>query len=480
MGKRICSFLLCLLLCMANPAAACAASGSDYTRLGLNDAWKYSTGKGVNVAVIDSGANLNDPVIAPRIKGVYNAFTGSTKREDVHGSWSHGTSCAKALVGAAPGVNLYIIKAGDSEGIYDDAVEKGLRWAKSQKCRVISMSFGGDHVSTYSALISELYYASSNSVLVCASGGNTGKYEYHYPASLDHTLSVAAAQYNAGKKQYVTVTKGTYNNKMDVAAPGGASSSAAAFAAGAAALLFQANPSMTARECHTLLRDTALDLGTKGKDYRSGYGLIQPYKALKKILNMKPAPSPTPSPAPQYAKSLKLSSEKMTISAGKSKRLTCTRIPSSSKDKIEWSSDHPSIASVDSSGNVKGQEAGTAVITARTSRGVKASCKVTVCPAYMNGWLRNSVNGKTLHGQLLVTWNRDAKSSGYQIQIASDAKFTQNVVKKVIWNNKTTELKFTGLGKGRGYYMRMRAYKTVGKTTYYGGWVRTTSPVHVQ
>ncbi len=84
---------------------------------------------------------------------------------------------------------------------------------------------------------------------------------------------VGAATYDANKKQYVVIPKGTYNDRIDLVAPGGSTSAAAPFAAGTAALLFQANPSLTAKHCRDILRKTALDLGEKGKDYHYGYRL---------------------------------------------------------------------------------------------------------------------------------------------------------------------------------------------------------------
>lgn len=311
--KRVCCLLLCALLLVPgagtafgqgvqgtvdsdtweielHPGNVLYASGSvssgDRSNLKLDEVWKTVKGKGVNVAVIDGGANLNDPAIKSRVKGVYNAKTGSTSRSDISND-SHGTSCAKILVGVAPKVNLYIIQAGSGGYIYGDQVERGLAWAKSKNCRVISMSFGKETYSQseYNA-INNLYTASSNSALVCASGGNSGKKEYHYAASYDNTLSVGAAKYSSGKKQYVVIPKGTYNDRMDVVAPGGSTSAAAPFAAGVAALLFQARPSMTAKECRDILNSTAKDLGAKGYDPHYGNGLIQPYSALKKVMKI--------------------------------------------------------------------------------------------------------------------------------------------------------------------------------------------------
>lgn len=458
--------------------ARAGVGNADYARLRLTDVWKHATGRGVNVAIFDyTGVNPYDPAIRPNVKGVYDARTGSTSWGDVYdGSSSHGTNCAKSLLGVAPGVNLYIVKLS-----YESNVIDGLSWARSKGCRVVSFSgwtYKNFDQEEYNAI--QEAYTAAKSVLLCASGGNTGKKEYHYPASHTNTLCVGAATYSAGQNQYVVIPKGTYNDRMDLVAPGSSTSGAAPVAAGTAALLFQAKPAMTARECHNILRNTALDLGIKGKDLRYGYGLIQPYKALEKIKNIGATSVPVKKDTKVYAKSLKISNKKLDLYVGQSKKLTCKRMPSNSRDKITWSSSRSSVASVDARGKVKAKNVGDAVITAKTAKGVKAICKVTVYPAMVNGQIQNYKNGKVLHGRLLSKWKRNAKATGYIVQIATDKNFTRNLKSKKITRNKTVSYEFTGLKKGRGYYWRIRSYKNKGGYVYYSGWVSTSSPVYVR
>lgn len=466
MKKKILCFIMCLILLFSNAGITFASNSdilypdgtsADNTRLDMDDAWKYATGKGVNVAIIDGGANLYDPQLTSRIKGVYNAKTGSTRWEDVHStSESHGTNCAKNLLKVAPNVNLYIIKAGGGSYIYTDQVIKGLEWAKSKKCRVVSLSFGGDNFvqKEYDAIQS--LYAGSPSALVCASAGNSGKNEPHYPASFTNTLSVGAATYNSSQKKYVVIPKGTYNNQIDVVAPGSTTSAAAPFAAGVAALLFQAKPSLTASECRNLLRSTALDLGTKGKDPHYGYGLIQPYKAIKKLLNITPP-----------AQSIHLSHKSGTMYVGDSKKLSYKLTPSSSKEKVTWSSSNTKIAAVNSSGVVTAKASGSVTITAKTASGKKASCKVAVRPS----WVPGKIIYYKSDGKLTVSWDKDTTVSGYQVQIAANSTFTNNLTQKTISSNLSTGYTFKNLKKSSRYYVRIRSYKKVNsKTTYYSPW----------
>lgn len=453
----------------------------DLTRLRLNDVWKHATGRGVNVAIIDySGADPYDPAIRPNVKGVYNVRTGSEAWGDGYDpGQSHGTNCAKNLLQVAPDINLYIIRISYEKDLLD-----AVRWARSKKCRVISCSVwtydrGVNAASDpedaaieaeYNA-IQSVYGAADNSILLCASSGNTGKQEYHYPSAHTNTLCVGAAAYDTGKGQYVVRPKETHHDKMDVVAPGGATSAAAPIAAGTAALLFQAEPSMTARQCHSIIRSTALDLGAKGRDQWYGYGLIQPYKALSKVKNL----GGTGTQA-VYARSLKLSKTKLDLYMGQSSSLTCSRSPSGSKDKITWTSSNRSVASVDAKGKVRAKNVGETVITAKTARGVRATCAVDVYPTRVSsGRIQSQKNRR-----LLATWSRNAKAQGYILQIATNKKFTQNVKEKKITKNKTVKYTFTGLKAGRRYYWRIRTYEKAGRYVYYSGWSSQKTPVLVR
>lgn len=371
MYKKVISVVFCMFLIVAGMGPVYAKTTADAARLEVENAWKYGKGDGVNVALIDCGADLKDPMIRANVKGVYSSLIDSEKESDVHSAAAeHGTNCAKKILEAAPSVNLYIVKAGDHNGAYMKDIIAGLYWAKSKNCRVVSYSMGSESFDQkgYDA-IQELFCDSFNSVLVCASAGNSGIGEHHYPASFDNTLSVGAATYHSSKNQFVVIPKGTYNNKIDVVAPGAITSHAAPFAAGTAALLFQANPSMTAEECRRILRSTALDLGVKGKDFYYGYGLIQPYAAVKKVLNIDS----------DSVKKLTLSKKKLTLYIGQSKKIMCTKVPSKSRGRVYWNSSSPSTVSVTSEGKLTAKRAGNAVITVKTVNGRKVVCKVNVC-----------------------------------------------------------------------------------------------------
>ena len=67
----------------------------------------------------------------------------------------------------------------------------------------------------------------------------------------------------------------------------------------------------------------------------------------------------------------------------------------------------------------------------------------------------------------LVNWKKVSNASGYAIQYSTSKKFKKPVTVKVK-KAKTTSTTLKKLKKGKTYYVRVRAYKTVSSTNYYG------------
>lgn len=70
-----------------------------------------------------------------------------------------------------------------------------------------------------------------------------------------------------------------------------------------------------------------------------------------------------------------------------------------------------------------------------------------------------------------VKWKKQAtQTTGYQIQIATDSKFTKGVKNYTVTKNSTVSKKITKLTGSKKYYVRIRTYKTVSGTKYYASW----------
>ncbi|MFR5876254.1 MAG: fibronectin type III domain-containing protein [Eubacterium sp.] len=108
---------------------------------------------------------------------------------------------------------------------------------------------------------------------------------------------------------------------------------------------------------------------------------------------------------------------------------------------------------------------------ASTKTGSKSS-KLTACskPATVTAKKLTSPS-KT---KLKLTWNKvSGSATGYQIYYARDKAFKNVVAKKFVSGQSKVSYTGKNFTKGRTYYVKVRAYKTVNGTKYYGAWSKT-------
>ena len=287
-----------------------AASGRDplldqqwgLTAIGAPSVWTISRGAGVTVAVIDSGSGPHPDLDANLDAGrTMFGFIDSAGEIDVdvagHGSHVAGIIAAVADnaiggSGVAPQSRILPIRVLDSLGSGDSKdVSKAVRFAVDSGVRVINLSLGGSTEST--SLTAAIQYAVDRNVLVVAAAGNgAADSTPKWPGASDLTIAVTAVD------RYNSVTsfdqRGDY---IDIAAPGSSilstasndykiqsgTSMAAAFVSGAAALLFAAQPSITAAQVRDVLQRTATDIGAPGRDTTFGHGLVNLVAAFAEL-----------------------------------------------------------------------------------------------------------------------------------------------------------------------------------------------------
>lgn len=76
--------------------------------------------------------------------------------------------------------------------------------------------------------------------------------------------------------------------------------------------------------------------------------------------------------------------------------------------------------------------------------------------------------------RLKATWKKQTKqTTGYQIQYSTDKNFKKGNKTVTIKKNKTTSITIKKLKSKKKYYVRIRTYKTVGKTKYYSAWSKS-------
>ncbi|MEV8557351.1 S8 family serine peptidase [Streptomyces sp. NPDC051917] len=290
------------------PGAAASDEQSKQWYLGPMQAeqmWKVSTGKGVKIAVIDSGVNANTPSLKGQVltdevpKAVaYHATVDYSGHGTSMAELIAGTGAGGGLKGLAPGAKIvpYRVKLEGIKGAKEEArtpdPDQALRAAADTDAKIINISFIGMSFKEDEAAVK---YALSKGKLIIAGVGNNGKNGHaDYPASYPYVLGVASV----GKSLTVSSfsSSGGY---ADLAAPGEGypgycdggtvrycdnrqgTSPATALTSAAAALIWSAHPDWTLYQVERALLDTAGRTWPKDKPSKYlGYGIIRPRVVL--------------------------------------------------------------------------------------------------------------------------------------------------------------------------------------------------------
>jgi subtilisin family serine protease len=295
----------------------------------------------ITIAVVDTGADLTAPAIAAKDPITYNAVTNTPTVSD---STGHGTFVASVaggsdivgseLRGFAGDAKLMIVQANADANTFDDVDEAaGIVWAVDHGANIINLSIGGADTSQVEK--DAVDYAVAHNVLLVAAAGNTGTSGnvLSYPAALvgSDGLAVAATTSRGTRAPFSTVA-----SYVSIAAPGvhvlGATTAAASRAdypratlpsaqgsyafgtgtsyaspqvAGAAALVWAAEPALTAPQVAALIERTASGNGSWNS--ATGYGVLDVVAAVDRALGV-PAPSQTRSiaaPRPRNRSSIR-------------------------------------------------------------------------------------------------------------------------------------------------------------------------------
>jgi subtilisin family serine protease len=275
-------------------------AGSEWhlTKIGAQTAWDSSMGRGVTVAVLDSGVNVNHPDLKDHLVPGYNVYDGNTDLTDVcgHGTAVAGTAAATSnnatgvagVAGAASIMPLRIAYS-DSAGChaYFSTIASGITYAADHGARIANISYVG--IAGSSSVLSAARYMNSKGGLVFVSAGNNNIDENVTP---DPSLVVVSAtDANDAKASFsswgsfVTISApGTYiwttNNSLGYSQWNG-TSFAAPVTAGVAALMMAARPDLSGDQIQSLLYSTSVDLGAAGRDPVFGYGRVDAAAALR-------------------------------------------------------------------------------------------------------------------------------------------------------------------------------------------------------
>lgn len=275
------------------------------------------------IAILDAGLDIGHPEWsqARPIRQPFSAFRGGSGVRDWndlgHGTHVAGVAAAPAnglgIVGVAPARKgsgeIVPVQIADRKGFSNDAtLIKGIRHAVRAGAKVINISAGGPGKSR--ALGDTILWATGKGALVVASVGNEGLglNTLNYPAAYPRVLGVGA-QCNGERSAdcptpYGVATFSNSNESVDVIAPGvgvlssvplnvtdGAvtpgyatkdgTSMATPFVSGVASLVMSNNRTrLSPYQVRRHIEDTARDVVPKGRDGRTGHGVINPLGAV--------------------------------------------------------------------------------------------------------------------------------------------------------------------------------------------------------
>lgn len=314
---------------LAAPTAAaagdqCIFGGKKYPgrpwalqRVLLDEMWRQSTGKGVRVAVIDTGVDVKNPQLTSVVdaskggnllpKNLKDDNGDKIKRGSEDGTTDtvgHGTRVAGIIaarpakgtgfVGLAPDATLIPIQQNDAEGHGTaETLAKAIDYAIAADADVINISQDtANAVEPAPILKQAVDRALADEKVIVASAGNDGlggNVKPTYPASYEGVLAVAASDRNNERAAFSQSSEA-----VGVAAPGvdmistvpggghcsdSGTSFSAPYVAGVAALIKSKHRNWTSRQITAQIKQTA-ERSVAGHDRLVGWGVVDPVRAL--------------------------------------------------------------------------------------------------------------------------------------------------------------------------------------------------------
>ncbi|MFF1560169.1 type VII secretion-associated serine protease mycosin [Streptomyces sp. NPDC058279] len=295
-------------------------------RLLLDALWAHTRGKGVRVAVIDTGVDRANPQLGSALDiGAGKDFVDPKGGDGTNDTVGHGTKVAGLIaarpqdgtgfVGLAPEATVIPIRQNDGQGNGNAAtLAQAIDHAVAKGAQVINISQDTDvPLTADSELAKAVQRAVDAKVVVVASAGNdglSGQKRKTYPAAFPGVLAVAASDRNNERAAFSQP-----GDFIGVAAPGvdmvstvpgfgqcvdNGTSFSAPYVAGVAALLRAAHPDWSVQQIVWQIENTA-ERSVNGHDDYVGWGVVDPVRALTQDREPPKAPVPDPGPPPAAA-----------------------------------------------------------------------------------------------------------------------------------------------------------------------------------
>lgn len=305
------------------------------TRLQPERAWPYATGKGITVAVIDTGITTAHSDYFSEELESYN-YAPVELNQDNNLDCEHGTGVAgmiagrqpanspRIFTGLAPDARIISMRAledtpGQEKGTEEDEdpreklapTIKGIKKAIELDVDIINVSQSGDHTPAYHEAVQE---AQDAGILIVAAAGNgqpnsTPSYPAAYPGvlavgSTDRDDRPAAFSQSADGMEVSVAAPGEQILRLEPSGQQGqafktdrGTSYSTPMVTGLAALVMERYPDLTAEQVKRRIETTAdIPGGRSVPDPILGYGIINPYRAMTDVMALEKPPPPEDQP----------------------------------------------------------------------------------------------------------------------------------------------------------------------------------------
>jgi type VII secretion-associated serine protease mycosin len=304
----------------AAPASIGAARSvkTDYIRddeywldqYGIRKAWATTEGKGITIAVIDTGVDGTVPDLAGAVKsGVDFSGVGAKNgqkpvgaaSESAHGTMvaslaaGRGTAGGAGVIGVAPQASIMSISIGFGAAANnsDTQIADAVTWAVDHGANIINMSLTRNTLAWPESWDTAFLYAMNHNVVIVAAAGNrgSGTTEVGAPATMPGVLTVAGVDRNEkasvdASAQGITIGVSAPSEQLLGAVPGGGyvqwqgTSGSTPIVSGVVALVMASHPGMNAANVINRIVKTASPAGAVGVDPIYGYGLLNAVAAV--------------------------------------------------------------------------------------------------------------------------------------------------------------------------------------------------------
>jgi subtilisin family serine protease len=296
----------------------------NHADINIEEAWKYTKGQGIKVAIYDEGIDINHEDLRENILGYANFNDDNSNVPYSAGDKWHGTACAGIVgaqenhiggVGVAPESSLFAIRYSNQDVSKDIEAYLSLM---NVGVDIITNSWGTyTNLDAYNATFKKLATEGRDGkgiIIIFAAGNESQNLDVaniNDESESPHVLSIAASTEDNFIAEY-----SNFGSNIDFTAPGGSNtrgngglfttdatgsngytngnynyhfigtSASAPIVAGVSALILAANPELTRDEVVDVLKMSASKIGNypydkNGHNNHWGYGKVNAGKAVR-------------------------------------------------------------------------------------------------------------------------------------------------------------------------------------------------------